>query len=122
MNCFDFPSRARLVFSTLLVVLAAGCGGEDVKVYRVAKEQPAAPPQATPPGHADIPAAKPQLSWTLPAGWQEAGAGQMSLATFNIAGKDGKEAQVTVTPLRGLAGKEAAIVNMWRQQADLPEL
>src|SRR5438132_363251 len=46
----------------------------------------------------------------------------MSQATFDITGNDGKKAQVTVTPLRGLAGKEVLIVNMWRQQAGLPEL
>lgn len=94
-----------------------------MKVYRVAKEPLAAPQsQAMPHGHPEVNAAKPQLSWTLPAGWQEATAGRMSVATFSIAGKDGNEAQVTVTPLPGLAGKEAMVVNMWRQQVGQPEL
>ena len=103
----------------------AGCDRDDVKVYRVTKEQtPAQQPSAAPmpSGHPEVNAAKPQLAWTLPSGWVQTGPGKMSVASFTIAGKDGKEAQVTVTPLQGLAGKEALIVNMWRQQAGLPEL
>jgi hypothetical protein len=46
----------------------------------------------------------------------------MSVATFKIAGDAGATAEVAVTPLPGLSGKEAAIVNMWRQQAGQPEL
>lgn len=123
VNYLDVLKRALPGAIALLVVFAAGCGREDVKVYRVAKEQsPASPRQAMPPGHLEINASKPQLSWTLPAGWKEAGAGQMSLATFDITAKGDKQAQVTVTPLRGLAGKEVLIVNMWRQQAGLVEL
>jgi hypothetical protein len=63
----------RLVYSTfgrstavfLLVILAAGCGRDDVKVYRVAKENPSAPAQgAMPAGHPDIStSANPQLKW-----------------------------------------------------------
>jgi len=123
VNYLDVLKRALPGAVALLMVLTAGCEREDVKVYRAAKEQrPASQRQAMPPGHSEINATKPQLSWTLPAGWKEAVAGQMSLATFDITGKDDKQAQVTVTPLRGLAGKEVLIVNMWRQQAGLPEL
>ena len=46
----------------------------------------------------------------------------MSLATFAITDGTGQEAQVSVTPLRGLAGKEVPIVNMWREQVGLPAL
>ncbi len=46
----------------------------------------------------------------------------MSLANFSITGQDGLRAQVSVTPLQGLAGKEIPIVNMWRHQVGLPEL
>ena len=115
---------AILLFSALLVT--AGCGRDDVKVYRVAKEQPPSPhaqsQSALPSGHPDIATAKPQLSWTLPAGWKEVAPGQVSLATFSIVDKDGREAQVAVTPLGRMAGKEVPIVNMWRQQFGLSEL
>ena len=108
-----------------MAVGLTGCDRDDVKVYRVAKEQAPAPQPSAKPmpsGHPEVNDNKPQLAWTLPSGWMQTGAGKMSLASFSIAGKDGKEAQVTVTPLQGLAGKEVLIVNMWRQQAGLPEL
>ena len=109
-----------------LAVVAAGCGREEPKVYRVPREKPSAaaePSPSMPHGHPEVSnRAKPKLSWTLPSGWEEAGAGEMSLATFNIAGKEGQQAQVKVTPLHGLAGKEVPIVNMWREQVGLPEL
>jgi hypothetical protein len=123
MNGFNSASRAVWGCAVWLAVVAAGCGREEAKVYRVPREKPsAAPSQALPHGHPEVNAAKPRLAWTLPAGWEEAGAGQMSLASFNIAGKDGAQAQVNITPLHGLAGKEVPIVNMWRQQVGLPEL
>ncbi len=116
------------VLLSIVLFASAGCGNDDVKVYQVAKEQRTSPHAqsqgALPGGHPDIGAAsKPQLSWTLPDGWKETPpTSQMSVATFSIMGKDGKEAQVAITPLRGMAGKEVPIVNMWRQQAGLPEI
>jgi hypothetical protein len=123
MNCSNLLRRRWPVFGLSVVVLLAGCGREEVKTYRVAKEAPpASPSPAMPHGHPDMQTGRPQLAWTLPAGWRELGPGQMSLATFAIAGSNGQEAQVSVTPLRGLAGKEVPIVNMWREQVGLPEL
>jgi hypothetical protein len=43
----------------------------------------------------------------------------MSLASFTIAGANGQEAQVSITPLGMLGGRDAMIVNMWRQQLGL---
>ena len=73
--------------------------------------------------HAAMQPAMPKLSWDkLPAGWTEAGSGQMSVASFVIAGDGGSKATVAITPLGGLAGKETVIVNMWRQQVGQTEL
>jgi len=66
--------------------------------------------------------ARPQVSWTLPKGWKEAGTGQMSVAVFNIQDAGGHEAQVTITPLARLGGRDAEIVNMWREQVGLEPL
>src|SRR5688572_9209145 len=126
LKCFWSSRRSLLLLLPLTAVLA-GCGREEIKVYRVAKPEPASnqPSQessAIPDGHPEIERARPQLAWTLPTGWTEAPAGRMSLATFNIAGSVGQEAQVTVTPLAGMEGKEALIVNMWRQQVGQTEL
>ena len=46
----------------------------------------------------------------------------MRVAGFSIAGTNGQAAQVAVTPLPGMAGRESLIVNMWRQQVGLSEL
>ncbi len=46
----------------------------------------------------------------------------MSLAVFAIAGEGGGSAQVSITALPNLAGHEADIVNMWRQQVGLPSV
>jgi hypothetical protein len=46
----------------------------------------------------------------------------MSVATFSIEGGAGKEAQVTITPLPMLAGRDAVVVNMWRKQVGLEPL
>jgi hypothetical protein len=46
----------------------------------------------------------------------------MNVASFNIAAGGGKEATVTITPLPMLAGREAEVVNMWREQVGLKAL
>jgi hypothetical protein len=46
----------------------------------------------------------------------------MSVASFSITGPEGQEAQVTITPLARLAGRDAEIVNMWREQVGLEPL
>jgi len=106
----------------------AGCDREEIKSYRVPKEQPpqvSSPSMPMPAGHPDVHSqarAKPKLSWTLPPGWEHLGEGQMSLASFKVTAKNGKQAQVAVTPLPNMSSREDVVVNMWRQQAHLPEL
>ena len=99
----------------------AGCGREDIRAYTVPKEKPAAPAEAH-ADHAGHARPRPQLTWKLPEGWKEAGAGQMSLASFSIAGPGTQEATVSVTPLSQLSGRDAEIVNMWRAQLSLEPL
>jgi hypothetical protein len=65
---------------------------------------------------------RPQLGWKLPAGWKEAAPNDVSLANFIVAGPEGKEAQLSITQLANLSGRDAMIVNMWRAQAGLGEL
>lgn len=107
----------------LLCTLALGFGGckkPQVRVYLAPKEAPPAAVAATPaaPEENAAPKPKPKLLYTLPPGWTEAPANSVSLAAFAI--KDGdKEAGVNITPLPNLAGREAMVVNMWREQAGL---
>ncbi|MDB6017844.1 MAG: hypothetical protein JWR19_2333 [Pedosphaera sp.] len=65
---------------------------------------------------------RPQLGWKLPSGWKEAAANDISLANFIVPGSEGREAQLSITQLANLSGRDAMIVNMWRAQAGLGEL
>jgi len=84
-----------------LIALSGGCGRDEVRVYRVPKEQPKA-------GLAN-----------LPAGWEPAPLGEMRFASFRIKGDNGKTAEVSVIPLPGMAGDDLANVNRWRGQVNL---
>jgi hypothetical protein len=104
---------------------------DNIQVYRVPKERTPLLAQANPHGgghSADdghdhgAPRAMPKVTYTTPEGWREVGAGEMRVAGFTIAGANGAAAQVAVTPLPGMAGRESLIVNMWRQQVGLSEL
>jgi hypothetical protein len=111
----------------LLAVALAGCGRDNVKVYRLSNDDSssAAPPPnttATTPPTSDQNennAAQPQLHWTLPAGWTEVAPGEMSIASFKVQGQNSVEADVTVVPLPGMAGGDTANVNRWRGQVGL---
>jgi hypothetical protein len=126
---------------TLVLLAATGCHRDDVKVYRIAKDQdqssqPTAPALPTdvsnpklPPGHPDISTmpggglasatGAPQLTWKTPAGWTEVTPGEMRVASFKVAGAGGKQADVSIVPLPGMAGTDAANVNRWRGQVGL---
>jgi hypothetical protein len=140
-NC---AKSARRFLILPLLFLAAGCQRDQVKVYHVADDQsqpqqqtsapqPAGSPGTSlPPGHPDIssmpapaaPAAdqsaSPQLTWTTPGGWKEVPPSEMRVASFKVAGANGKQADVSIVPLPGMAGTDAANVNRWRGQVGLP--
>lgn len=115
--------RVKWLSLLALVALSNGCRREEIQVYTVAKEPEKAASHTQSHGTGmGLPKARPQVTWTLPKGWQESGAGQMSVASFSIKGEGGTEAQVTITPLTKLAGRDAEIVNMWREQVGLAAL
>jgi hypothetical protein len=143
-NSGDLRRNAgRLLLAAATMFLAAGCQRDQIKTYRIAKDQdqpqqqaaPALPTDSPnpglPPGHPDIsslaaagaPAADqsaaPQLSWTTPAGWTEVPPSEMRVASFKVAGANGKQADVSVIPLPGMAGTDSANVNRWRGQVGL---
>jgi hypothetical protein len=122
----------------LCTTLSVGAA-DKIQVYHVPKEKPAAMPagHSADDGHNHGPGdghghgaaanphamrAMPKVTYTTPEGWREAGTGEMRVAGFTITGTNGQSAQVAVTPLPGMAGRETLIVNMWRQQVGLSEL
>jgi hypothetical protein len=123
-----------------LLLFTAGCHRDNIKVYRIAKDQEQASSQPTAPalptdspnpgllpGHPDISsmpgtpaAASTQLTWKTPAGWTEVPPSEMRVASFKVAGAGGKQADMSVIPLPGMAGTDSANVNRWRGQVGLP--
>jgi hypothetical protein len=120
------------MLAATLAVLSTGCNRDGVKVYHVENSDtitpppPAAAPAAMPltmPG--DLPApdnsSQPQLKYILPDGWAEKTLTQMRVASFGIS-ENGKNADISVIPLGGMAGGDFANVNRWRGQVGLPPL
>jgi hypothetical protein len=59
------------------------------------------------------------LHYTLPPNWEEKPLSPMRLASFTATAPNGKEADVSVVSLPGIAGGDLANVNRWRGQVQL---
>jgi hypothetical protein len=105
----------------LCIGIFAGCGRNDIQVYQVAKAQDSAPAAAMPQGHPDLSpgTGSPTLKYKAPSGWQEVAPGEMRAASFRVSGQNGKQADVSVVPLPGMAGGDLDNVNRWRGQVGL---
>lgn len=104
----------RLLF---LALVFAGCQKPAIRSYIAPKDETLDSIAPAPEEGETLP----RLSWKLPAGWTQTAAGQMSIASFAIDDAGGG-ANVGITPLPNLAGKEDMIVNMWREQVQLGPL
>ena len=118
--------------AALVLFIGAGCGRDSVKVYHTDSSD-TAPPTPPPAASAAMPSAmpegvpapdnsgQPKLQFTLPAGWEQKAVTQMRVASFGVA-QAGKQADVSVIPLPGMAGTDSANVNRWRGQVGLSPL
>jgi hypothetical protein len=123
-------SNGVLLAAALLIFAAAGCGRDNVKVYKVdASDTVLTPPPAaaaampaTMPDGLAAPdnSGLPKLKYTLPDGWKEKTLTQMRVASFEISEND-KTADLSVIPLGGSAGGDVANVNRWRGQVGLAQ-
>jgi hypothetical protein len=110
----------------LLAVAAGGCGRNDVKVYQVAKdngsaETPAPSPTLPPPVQSDnSQSGQPQMQFALPPGWQQVPPSEMRVASFTVTNTSGPSADVGIIPLPAAGQNELALVNMWRDEVQLP--
>lgn len=116
--------RAGCPVAALLTALGGfGCQKQEIQVYTAPKDPPPAiATTAENADHSHVAKARPQVTWKLPENWRETGPGQMSLASFAVGGAGGQSAQVSITPLARLAGRDTEIVNMWREQVGLEPL
>jgi hypothetical protein len=115
----SIPSK----FLLLAALCLAGCERNEIKVYSVPKEQPAAmASMGAPSGGAQpegMASSAPQLRWKTPDGWKEGAPSEFRVASFHIKGSGGKDADVSVIPLPGGAGGDFSNVNRWRNQVGL---
>jgi hypothetical protein len=105
----------------LAVLLAAGCGREEITEYRAPKDVP--PPTMTAMDAARAEESPtPQIKYKAPAGWTELGAGGPSAARFSITAGTNQTAEVSVMPFPGEGAGELDLVNITRQKDKLPPL
>jgi len=104
-------AAAQFLIPIGLLIAIAGCKRQDIRVYTVPKETAGASDAA--------PESRPALSWNTPEGWEEVPPGQMRVASFRVKGDNGKQADVSIVPLPGLAGSDLGNVNRWRGQIGL---
>lgn len=143
-----FSAQTARSFVILALLLPAiGCHREQAKVYQVSQDQdqarqmqasatPAPGPAASslPPGHPDVSSMQSMpggivapdtsagpVTWTTPAGWTQVPPSAMRVGSFKIADAGGKQAEVSIVPLSGMAGGDFANVNRWRGQVGLPD-
>ncbi|MGH7992747.1 MAG: hypothetical protein ACREDQ_04470 [Limisphaerales bacterium] len=119
------PVLAAVVAASAVI----GCKRDHSQAYYAPKEDTQRPPVAeaapvsvnsqTLPPQMGVPPGLPALNWTLPSGWQEKPATGMRAASFTATGANGQTADISVIPLP-ISGHELDLVNMWRQQVQLP--
>ena len=124
--------KLEIILLGLALAVSTGCRREEIRVYVAPKDPPPPEMAAHSPhdGHnhehgeerPTRPRPRPKISYALPAGWQEDAPGPMSAASFSITNAAGKEAEISITPLGMLAGREADVVNMFRERVGLKPL
>jgi hypothetical protein len=116
------------VILTVLAVVTAGCGRDDVAVYEAPKDVP--PPRATPGADPHTPdatdphegmAMPANLEWETPEGWESQPAGGMRLANFLVPG-DNQTGQVSVVVLPQVVGRDLEVLNIFRERLQVAPL
>ncbi len=115
------PFGLFLAFSLAL----AGCGREEIHSYTEPKDV-AAPQVAQNPSPTaapdETPAPMPDIAVKLPPGWAETALDPFSVKTLIFTNSDHHEAKISISRLGNLAGRDAMLVNLWRQQVEQPPI
>lgn len=136
------PNFSTCCLACASLLLLSACERPEPVTYTIPKEDrsanvqppaaagtaPAAPaPAAAPsdpskmqvlPGMAEAAAAAPELSYTVPEGWEEFPAQSVRKANFRVSDESGS-AEIAVTTFPGDVGGLLANVNRWRSQIGL---
>lgn len=136
-------SRNPFLLASVLALTLSGCRDNDVKAYRIPKENvaampaspaptettgataPAAPSGGAQPDMASTPVATAggeNLVWTAPTSWEPRAGSAMRKGTYVISGADGATAELAITAFPGDVGGDLANVNRWRNQLGLPPI
>lgn len=97
-----------LAVSVIAGIAIAGCGREEIKVYRVPKEGKTA---TMPHGQARL-----RVEGDTPSNWEDKGASGMRIAQYLVKLQDGSTAEVAVMPMIGLQASKEEILAIWKQQ------
>lgn len=117
--------------AALVAILAGACGSKEPQVYAIPKENESvsvaetAPPESSPAAGSPHTAGNPQflpeqISWEVPDSWNELEESQQGEKNFTVPVEEGEPAQVSVLPFANMQGKEAVVVNIWREMMKLP--
>ncbi len=98
------PSEGEVASAPGRAPMSANSGGENTNAPN---PPPIEPAQSAP------------LQYTLPPGWEKKPLSPMRLASFKAAGPNGKETDISIVTLPGIAGGDLANVNRWRGQVQL---
>ena len=126
------PFRLSALVATACLA-AAGCRDREITAYRAPKDKETPPPAApAAPAGTDAPtapatmantavptAAGASLTWTAPAHWQPKAASAMRKGSYTVPAA-GAPADLSITAFPGDVGGEAANLNRWRGQLQLP--
>lgn len=112
-------NRSTALFAVCGLVLLAGCGQDEIRVYEVARaEAPPAREEAAAPR-----SERPQVPWTVPQGWQETtNTSGMRMASYGVGTPDGRSMDVSVVVLGADSGSVLDNVNRWRRELKLPPI
>jgi hypothetical protein len=101
------------------LIVLAGCARDEVRSYRVPKEEP---PRLAMPSEASATASAGALTWQAPDHWQDQGAGGMRKGSFTIGGAGDATADLSIISFPGDAGGLGPNLNRWRGQIGLAPL
>lgn len=109
-------SISKWAVPVLCLLTVAGCKREEIRVYTAPRDLP--PPSRDHAAHAQR--VQPHAHYKVPEGWNELPAEGMRAARFSVPTASGNDLDVSVISLPGIAAGKLDIVNLWREQVQLP--